>query len=208
MVKTRQLEHWTGEFGDAYVVRNAATEEQIRIRIRALTEIMRAIEGDPPRQILECGCNIGLNTRAFARFTDAELFAVEPNARARSKILEDCVLDAEHLYDATVESLPFPDHSIDFVFTSGVLIHVHPDHLPTALDEMYRVSSKYVMMIEYFSRDPEEISYRGQSELLWKRDFGGAMLDRKPSLLPIGCGFFWERTTGFGDATWWLFRKS
>lgn len=205
--RTPQLDHWTGEFGDTYVDRNAAQEEQVRNRLRALLEIFRSIEGDPPRSVLECGCNIGLNTRAFRRFLDAELFAVEPNAKAREIVLRDGVLDDAHLKDATLHGLPFADGSMDLVFTSGVLIHVHPDHLPTALDEMHRVSSKYVMMIEYFSQKPESVPYRDRTDLLWKRDFGKAMLERHPDLLPVGCGFFWSRLSGLDDVTWWMFRK-
>lgn len=202
-----QIDSWTGEFGDAYTARNAATEEQVRIRLKALVEIFRPLEGDRPRTILECGCNIGLNTRALRRFTDAELFAIEPNAKARSTVEGEGILDRDHLKEAVAQSLPFPDGSMDLVFTSGVLIHVHPDDLPAALDEMVRVSSKYLMMIEYFSQAPQSIPYRGRDDLLWKRDFGGDMLDRHADLVPLGCGFFWRRTTGFDDATWWLFRK-
>ena len=205
--KNPQIESWTGEFGDAYTARNAASEEQVRIRLKALVEIFRLIDGDRPRRILECGCNIGLNTRALRRFTDAELFAIEPNATARAVLEDQGVLDGDHLADAVVQSLPFPDGSMDLVFTSGVLIHVHPDDLTAALDEMVRVSSKYLMMIEYFSQSPQSIPYRGRDDLLWKRDFGSDLLDRHPGLVPLGSGFFWRRITGFDDATWWLFRK-
>lgn len=204
---TPQLDQWTGEFGDVYVERNAATEQQIQARLRALTEISRLVEGDLPRTVLECGCNIGLNTRAFQRFLDAELFAVEPNAKAREIVLREGVLDESHLKAGALQALPFADASMDLVFTSGVLIHIHPDHLPAALDEMHRVSGKYLMMIEYFSQNPVSVQYRGHTDLLWKRDFGKAMLERHPDLLPIGCGFLWSRTTGLDDVTWWLFRK-
>lgn len=204
---TPQLEQWTGEFGNEYVNRNAAAEDQIRIRMRALTEIFRCLDGDPPKTILECGCNIGLNTRAFRRFLGAELFAIEPNAKAREIVLAEGVLDEAHLKEATLGALPFDDGTMEFVFTSGVLIHIHPDNLSTALDEMHRVSSKYLMMIEYFSQKPETIPYRGRDDLLWKRDFGKAMLERHPELITVDVGFFWSQTTGFDDATWWLFRK-
>ncbi len=207
MTRNRQIEHWTGDFGDAYVERSPATEEQIRIRVSVLTEMFNTLVGDPPASVLECGCNIGLNTRAFARFHPAEQFAVEPNVRARQTVLDDGVLDADHLKDGTVQNLPFADGSMDLVFTSGVLIHVHPDDLPAAFDEMVRVSSRYLLLIEYFSRDFQEVAYRDREELLWKGDFGGALLDRHPSLIPLRCGFFWHRTTGFDDSTWWMFRK-
>jgi len=201
------LGHWTGSFGDQYVGRNAATAEAVRTRLRMLAPIMARLDGAPPRSVLECGCNVGLNLRALHQLTGAELHAIEPNARARQTVLDDGVLDASRLHDATLARLPFADASIDLVFTSGVLIHVPPEDLARALQEMHRVSRQYLLVIEYFSVKPEAIEYRGQSGLLWKRDFGGAYLDLFPDLVTIDVGFLWRRTSGCDDATWWLFRK-
>lgn len=203
----RQLDHWTGEFGDAYVARNPATDDNVRLRLRALAPILARMDGDPPRSILECGCNVGLNVRALQHLTRAEVFGIEPNRAAREVVMRDGILDATHLAEGSVGALPFPDASMDLVFTSGVLIHVAPDDLASAMREVHRVSRKYVLAIEYFSVKPEAVPYRGHTELLWKRDFGGAYLDLFPTLTPIDAGFLWSRTSGCDDATWWLFRK-
>lgn len=204
---TPQLQHWTGAFGDAYVDRNPPNDQNVRLRLRALAPILARLDGDRPRSILECGCNVGLNLRALRSLTDAELFAIEPNSAARERVLRDGVLDAEHLVGATTTSLPHADASIDLVFTCGVLIHVPPEDLAASMKEVHRVARKYVLAIEYFSPRPESVPYRGSTELLWKRDFGGAYLDAFPSLTPIDTGFLWSRTSGCDDATWWLFRK-
>jgi spore coat polysaccharide biosynthesis protein SpsF len=204
---SRQLEHWTGAFGDAYVERNPASEENVRLRVRALAPILARMDGAPPARILECGCNVGLNLRALRALTAADLYAVEPNRAACEIVRRDGVLDDAHLRLGAIDALPFPDASMDLVFTSGVLIHVAPEHLDRALREVHRVSRRYVLAIEYFSPRPDAVPYRGHDELLWKRDFGGAYLDLFPSLTPIDAGFLWSRTTGCDDATWWLFRK-
>jgi pseudaminic acid biosynthesis-associated methylase len=201
------LGHWTGSFGDQYAGRNAATADAVRTRVRMLAPIMARLDGAPPQSVLECGCNVGLNLRALRQLTSAELYAIEPNGRARQTVLDDGVLDASRIHDATLARLPFADASIDLVFTSGVLIHVPPDELPRALQELYRVSRRYVLAIEYFSVRPESVEYRGQAGLLWKRDFGGAYLDLFPDLATIDVGFLWRRTSGCDDATWWLFQK-
>jgi pseudaminic acid biosynthesis-associated methylase len=201
------LDHWAGEFGDAYVARNPATEQNVRLRLRALAPILARLDGAPPRAILECGCNVGLNLRALRQLTDAELFAVEPNRSARESVLRDAVLDAGHLVEGSLSALPFGNESMDLVFTSGVLIHVPPAQLTGALHEVHRVSRRYVLAIEYFSPRPEAVTYRGHEGLLWKRDFGGAYLDLFPSLRTIDTGFLWSRTSGCDDATWWLFEK-
>lgn len=205
---TPQLAAWTGAFGDAYVGRNAATPAVFHDRVRALSAILARTDGDPPRSLLECGCNLGLNLRALRQVTDAELFAVEPNARARARVCEDSVLDPAHLHDASLAALPFADASVDLVFTCGVLIHVAPEHLEKAAREVHRVARKYVLAIEYFSQRPEAVPYRGHDALLWKRDFGALYLDLFPDLVPVDVGFLWKRTSGWDDATWWLFRKA
>ncbi len=206
MAETAQLDAWTGEFGDAYIDRCVASEEAIRNRAKAWADMMRPIEATTPKSILEVGCNIGINQRALKRLFDAELFAVEPNPKAREVVLSDEVLDSEHLHAASALKLPFADHSMDMCFTSGVLIHISPDDLMQACSEMFRVSRRYILCAEYFSRDPQEISYRGHAGLLFKRDFGSYWLDNF-ELEPIAHGFHWRRTTGIDDVTWWLFEK-
>lgn len=206
--RTAQVaEFWASEFGDEYTMRNAATEAAVQLRVRGLVEIWNSMRGDPPASVLECGANVGLNLRALQRFTQVELHAIEPNAKARDAVIADGILPAKRIHDATLDKLPFPDSSIDLVFTSGVLIHVPPDGLERACREVYRVSRKYVMALEYFSKSPETITYRGHDNLLFKRDFGSFYLDLFPDLAAVAEGFLWRRTTGYDDATWWVFRK-
>ena len=195
----KPVEAWKGEFGDAYVDRNAATAEHIANVEQAFREIFSKAAVPPPASILEIGANIGNNLRALKKFTDAELTAVEPNAKARDRLVEDGVLPAERIFDAFATDLPFEDNSAHLVFTSGVLIHVPPADLETAYREMHRVSKRYLLSIEYFSPQPVEIPYRGHDGMLFKRDFGGLWLDLFPDLEPIANGFFWKRTTGLDD---------
>jgi hypothetical protein len=68
------------------------------------------------------------------------------------------------------------------VFTSGVLIHIAPNDLERILDEMYRVSKRYIWGFEYFAEECTEIEYRGHKNRLWKNDFLRLWQDRHPSL--------------------------
>ena len=206
MAKTTQLEAWTGAFGDDYVDRCNASDEAIRIRTRAWADMTRSIQGNPPSTILEVGCNVGINLRALKNLYDSELFAIEPNPKARSLVLADKVLDEGHLKEASALELPFADGSMEMAFTCGVLIHIAGQDLLKACSEMYRVSSRYILCAEYFSRNPEEIQYRGHEGLLFKRDFGSYWIDNF-DLRTVATGFHWRRTTGIDDVTWWLFEK-
>ena len=201
------IDAWKGEFGDDYAARNLATEETVSNSARAFAEILSHVKDSPPTSILEVGANIGINLRALARLSDAELFAVEPNAHAREQLVADKVVPQDRLFDAMATKLPLEDGAVELAFTSGVLIHVPPEDLETAYGEIHRVAARYILCAEYFSQAPVEIPYRGHEGLLFKRDFGGMWLDLFPGLEPVANGFFWKRTTGLDDINWWLFRK-
>ncbi len=201
------LDAWKGQFGDDYVVRGRATEEIVGVTARAFAEVLSHLEDSPPASILEVGANVGINLRAISGLTDAELYAVEPNANAREQLAADKVVPPERLFDAVATKLPLDDGAVDLAFTSGVLIHVPPEDLEAAYGEIHRVAARYILCIEYFSPKPVEIPYRGHEGMLFKRDFGGMWLDLFPTLEPVANGFFWSRTTGLDDLNWWLFRK-
>ena len=162
MTDTTQLDAWRGEFGDKYIDRNESLTEVLRMRTRMWAEMLKTTFGAEPESILEVGCNIGLNLRAIDRLCAATLHAVEPNAKARQRVLDDRVVADERLYNATGQKLPFGAGEIDMVFSSGVLIHVHPDDLGTVADEMHRVSNRWILVAEYFSTKPESIPLAAQ----------------------------------------------
>ena len=205
---TEQLTNWEGSFGDAYVERNAPTPERVRARMRWLAGILECMRGDLPKSILEVGANIGLNLRALRHLTDAELYAVEPNEKALSILLRDAVLPADHIKRSQAAALDWPNDAVDFVFCSGVLIHIHPDNLLAACREMHRVARRHLACSEYFSDRAEVVHYRGHDNMLFKRDFGSFWLDNFPDLRIVDYGFSWRRTTGLDNPTWWLFEKT
>lgn len=201
------VQTWAGDFGDEYTQRCSADEARIRKRVRMWARWLDAFGTREPRSICEVGCNLGLNQRALQRLTDAELFAVEPNDSARKSVVEDGILPESHIRGGRGEDLPFETASMELVFTNGVLIHVHPDNLGQVADEMYRVSSRFILVSEYFNADPVELEYRGLSGHLWKRDFAGFFLDRFKDLEVVADGFLWKRSIGIDNATWALMEK-
>jgi spore coat polysaccharide biosynthesis protein SpsF len=203
----KQLQFWRGQFGDAYIERNAVTPERIIQRNLCFGAILRYLRGERLGSVLEIGANIGLNLRALRNLTEAELWAVEPNGRARETLLADGVVARERLADATADALPFADGAFDLAFTATVLIHVPEDAIAKAIGELCRVTRRYVLCLEYFAPVATEVRYRGHDDLLWKRDYGGMIWDAHPELELVADGFFWKRTTGLDNVNWWLFRK-
>ena len=198
---TTQIQEWTDSFGDDYTRRNAATDEEVNKREYMWREILKKV--DEPLSALEVGANVGANLRALRRIIGNNLLAVEPNDYARIILAQD----GFRCENSTADHLPYPDNVADLVFTCGVLIHVPPEKLLASMREIYRCAKRYVCAVEYFSDKPQMVVYRGKADLLFKRDFGAMYLDHFPDLLLRDCGFFWKRSTGLDNLTYWLFEK-
>jgi pseudaminic acid biosynthesis-associated methylase len=203
MVETSQLQRWKGDFGNDYIGRNVVSRKAVDQRLKTWGTMFDHMSGVD--KLLEVGSNIGLNLHAITQLTKAEIHAVEPNDTARQTLVDSQIIPNNQIHSGNAFELPFEDNSFDLVYTSGVLIHIAPEDLEKAYKEIHRVSRKYVLSIELFSQKPEVIHYRGHDDLLFKRDFGGLWLDTFSDMKPIAEGFFWKRTTGLDDCTWWLF---
>lgn len=204
---TAQLAAWTGEFGDEYIQRNAVEPWKIEPGAEGFRRMLRSCAFD---SALEVGSNIGLNLHFLRalRGHQPRLFAVEPNAKAFEKVSTDPELSLAGAWNTTGFEIPMEDSSVDLAFSAGVLIHISPEDLPRITDELVRVSRRYILCAEYFSRDPVAAPYRGHSGLLFKRDFGSFYLDRYPELKCIDYGFLWQRELRvFDDMNWWLLEK-
>lgn len=204
---SQPIDAWRGEFGDAYTKRNVADADALQARLAMWAGWLDRFGSRKPASILEVGCNLGLNLRALKQLTNARLMAIEPNESARRRVVADGILGEADMKEAAGESIPFEDGAAELVFTAGVLIHVHPDNLGKVADEMHRVSSRFILVSEYFSVDPETRTYRGHDGLLFKRDFAGFFLDRFADLEVVADGFLWKRTTGIDNATWAILEK-
>lgn len=204
---TAQLHAWTGEFGQDYINRNEFADWKVPLGVEAFRRMIGSLK---LQSILEVGSNIGLNLIYINKLFNgrAQLNAVEPFAEAFAKLVAQPHMQLAGAWNCSAFDLPLPDSSIDLVFTSGVLIHISPDDLPRATDEIVRVAGKYVLCSEYFSHKPEEIPYRGQQGLLFKRDFGKFYADRYPNLKCEAYGFLWQQEFKIYDnLNWWLFSK-
>ena len=196
-MRNHQSEVWQGEFGNAYADRNVM---DWHTRLPAFRHML---EGLPINRLLEVGCNRGHNLVALAEILDkgAEVVGVEPNeyalGLARESSLKVGVLQG-NAFD-----LAFKDGYFDLVFTACVLIHIPPANLPLAMAEIYRVSRRYILAIEYFAEQETVIDYRGHDDLLWKRDFLKHYQTQFPDLALIRSGY-WGHEDGFDRTHWWL----
>ncbi len=197
-MQTSQLQLWRSEFGRDYTDRNNHEKPE---RVDAWR---RLLEGITPETVLEVGCNIGWNLEYLSRLGIGQLYGIEPQSdaveRARARDARFNVLQG------TAFELPFRDGFFDLAFTSGVLIHIAPESLGAAMDELHRVSNRWIVAIEYDGATEQEIQYRGHAGALWKRDHG-ALWQQRHSDLKLVRSFALGPSEGYDDCTAHLFEK-
>lgn len=202
--KTEQEHFWAGEFGREYITRNTS-ERYLASNTAMFSRILSRT--DRVDSLIELGANIGLNLEALqSLLPKAEMAAVEINETA-------CQQLQQRLPAVAVEQCSILEmearRTFDLALIKTVLIHVNPDELPGVYDMLAKLSSRYVVIAEYYNPAPVTVEYRGHSQRLFKRDFAGEFLDRHPQFEPVDYGFVWHRDPQFpqDDMTWFLLRR-
>ena len=183
MGKTEQMAFWEGEFGDEYTSRNAGDWDEFYKKQWGITrtelneEFLSGISKDA--RILEVGCNRAIQLEMLQKQGFNNLWGIEINKKALEIAREN---KSFNLVEGSAMEIPFRDGHFDLVFTSGVLIHIAPENLPKAIDEIHRTSKRYIWGFEYFAEKCTDIEYRGHRNRLWKNNFMKLFLDRHPDL--------------------------
>jgi spore coat polysaccharide biosynthesis protein SpsF len=201
--RTEQESFWAGEFGNDYITRNN-DEKIIAANINLFTKVLRTTNG--VNSIIEFGSNIGLNLLAIKNILPGiKLSAVEINKKA-FEILKD--IPGVEAYNETILNY-VPKYPRTLALIKGVLIHINPNELPSVYDLLYKASSKYICIAEYYNPMPVSVNYRGNTDRLFKRDFAGEMLDRFKDLRLLDYGFSYHRDNNFpqDDINWFLLEK-
>ena len=186
---------WAGDFGRDYHARDVREVDKTVNLFRLMLRNAGII-----RTAVEFGAGTGTNLEALKRLIRCRTTGVEINPAACEEMQADEVICGSML---NVEVSPRK-----LAFTKGALIHIHPNDLPQAYSALFKASSKYIMLCEYFNPTPAEIEYRGQSGLLWKRDFAGEMMDSYPlDLLDYGFSYDRDPEMPSDNFNWFLLGK-
>jgi pseudaminic acid biosynthesis-associated methylase len=197
-IMTEQLQEWVKEFGNEYTQRNLLAAEEVENTYLLKFGLTRTSMNklfldflDRNIRILEVGTNVGLQLNLLSKLGFKNLYGIEINPSAieiSHKINENLPV---YIIRASAFDIPFKDEWFDLVFTSGVLIHIHPNDVINAIKEIYRCTNKHIWGFEYFSPEGyKEIVYRGKSNLLWKTDFKQLFLDNFSALKLMKEQFF------------------
>ena len=171
---TDQMQQWSSRFGKEYTDRNPLTVEAMndlykqrfglsrtQLNIDFLEDFDRSVK------ILEVGANVGTQLLCLQSIGFLNLYGIELQSYAVEFSQENT--KGINLIQGTAFDIPFKDAFFDIVFTSGVLIHISPSDIDLALQEIYRCTKNYIWGFEYYADKYESITYRGKTNLLWKK---------------------------------------
>lgn len=186
MTKTAQEKFWTSDFGKNYTDRNRCNPAELDDLYEKTYGISRSKMNDqflkdlPLASILEVGCNSADQLGLLQSQGHKNLYGVEVQPYALEEARK--ATKGLSLVRGSALDLPFKDFYFDMVFTSGVLIHIHPDDLSKVISEIYRTSKKYIWGYEFFNPEMVEIDYRGHSDKHWKGDYAKKFIELFPDL--------------------------
>lgn len=182
-MNTNQMKKWGYEFGKEYTKRNPKSVEELdelyynRIGITRTKLNERFLLGLSVNNVLEVGCNIGIQLLILNKVGYKNLYGIEINEYAIDISKEITKGKDIYITKGSALDIPYKDSFFGLVFTSALLIHISPDNINLALDEIYRSTKRYVWGYEYYSDKYTTINYRGENNLLWKTDFAKLFLE-------------------------------
>ena len=168
--KTEQIKFWE-KIGTDYTDVNQRSASQLMYSRYWFFEKFEDL--DRSTKILEVGCNVGDNLKVLKNMGFENLTGIDIQEYALEKAKES--IPQGSFKHASILELPFEDDEFDLVFSSGVLIHLHPDDLPTALSEIHRCTNNLIYGLEYcdknYQNEFKSISYRGSDNACWAADY-------------------------------------
>lgn len=202
--QTEQEAFWAGDFGNDYIGRNTG-QDLLAYNLDFFARAMRHAHG--VSSVIEFGPNIGMNLKALSLlYPQQQQFGVEINGQAAGELSR--VIPPAHVFQQSILDFS-PARTWDLALIKTVLIHINPEQLPRVYDILYRSAGRYILIAEYYNPQPVEVSYRGHSQRLFKRDFAGEMLDAYPDLRLVDYHFVYRRDPVMpqDDITWFLLEK-
>ena len=201
-----QEDFWKNRVDKEYAKDNSVFD--LELGVLAWERMLTKIDKSKISSYLDCGSNIGRNITFLEKvLPEATANIIEIATDPYIKCIQIHKVNESFL--GPIKNAKFKS-KFDLVFTSVVLIHIHPDDLLESMSRLYEFSSRYILIGEYFNRTPVMINYRGEDDRLFKRDFGKLFLENFNCTV-IDYGFLWGYDfddAGFDDITFWLFEKN
>lgn len=201
---THQKEWWAGEGGNAYTHRNRVNWLK---RVPFWTDMMVRTGA---RRVYEVGCNYGANLLAIRAVShpETEILGMDVNEMALRQanylgfdVQLNTAADCAEVIRKKTNSDYFRS---DLVFTVGVLIHIPTAQLAQEMQAIIDISREYVLSVEYEAGEEQEVRYRDEDGLLWRRPYGA--MYQAMGLTEVANGELFI-DDGFDNCKWHLMKK-
>jgi ubiquinone/menaquinone biosynthesis C-methylase UbiE len=158
-------------------------------RIRDLRESERGVliealvRSYPFKKILEFGCGYGLNFQTLASvLSDVEFTGVDKNLSVLEQARLNCSGISAKFFNIE-RDLPFADNSFEISYSIAALLYVDSGSIRQILNELVRVASRKVIIVEQNLEQGEVFVTRGYSGY-WLRDYH-SLLESIPKVSSI-----------------------
>ena len=158
-----------------------------------LREWRRDLLGSVHGNVLEVGAGTGVNLPLYPTTVGRVVFS-EPDRHMRAKLAERIQHAAgspAEISEGSLEAIPFPDGSFDFVICMLVLCSV-PDQ-QRSIGEIRRVlvPGGRLVFMEHVAAEkrPDRLKWQRRFEPLWKRISGNCHLTRRTEKAILDSGF-------------------
>lgn len=184
-----QQKFWMSDFGNSYVDRSKNLDLVNQIyKNRTGTTFNQIYESffnnlDKNSKIIELACNVGLKLSILKQLGFKNLYGVEINKKAY-EVAKDANPDIT-FFNSSIEDFDPNGKKFDIVCVSGILVHIHPEHLNSIIHKIISLSKKFIFGLENYSDDPTEVVYRGHSNKLWKQNFPNLYRELYPNIKTI-----------------------
>ena len=164
LAKTEQEIFWTGTFGDEYIKRNLGQESSEGRNYKYINQFAKIFLNNriEINSSIEVGANIGINLDSLKiLFPKCKTFGIEINEKAHSilKTKHNAFLGSIYEFEE--------DEQYELSFSRTVLIHQNEKYLKRFYEKLFNLSSKYILIDEYFSPYPVKVNYRNHDNKLF-----------------------------------------
>ena len=129
--------------------------------------ILEFIKKLHPNKVLEPGANFGRELKYLEGIVP-HLYGIDLN---REKVQFGKTYVKAEFRIADASNIPYKDNKFDFVYTDGIFAHSAPEKIKAIMDEIFRVSSKYILLVEYVGTHLSRNTVGNCKQNTWIHDY-------------------------------------
>ena len=120
-----------------------------------------------PRSTLEVGVNWGRELKFLEGLSKLYGIDISSEKIARAKTyVSDAIFRV-----ADASKIPYTNNRFELVYSTGTFAHSVPEQIKSIMDEIFRVSSKYILLVEYVGSHLSKNTVGNCKQNTWVHDY-------------------------------------